>query len=260
MNEMTPVTSTPHAPAVIPEPTGITIFRNPDSVLHEASIAANALKKMIDQTGSSIVLGNSEHIKFEAWQTVGTFFNVTVRSSGAIPCEIHGVQGAKAQADLIDNATGTVIGGGEAYCMRDEPNWKNKPWFQLASMAQTRASSKALANKFRWVSVLAGYAPTPAEEMEDEGDAPKMRYDMATKIHNIQDFLSKICEGNKTMMDQTLKAITRYTDKAGVDKWVTFENLESIAQRKPEWIDSIFKKCFEAYERFNKEKDAKKSI
>lgn len=39
------------------------------------------------------------------------------------------------------------------------------PLFQLRSMAQTRASAKALRNVFAWVVVLAGYRPTPAEEM-----------------------------------------------------------------------------------------------
>lgn len=38
------------------------------------------------------------------------------------------------------------------------------PQFQLRSMAQTRACSKAFGNVLRWVAVLAGYKPTPAEE------------------------------------------------------------------------------------------------
>lgn len=44
----------------------------------------------------------------------------------------------------------------------DEP----VPLFQLASMAQTRACAKALRNVLSWVAVLAGYRPTPAEELE----------------------------------------------------------------------------------------------
>jgi hypothetical protein len=40
------------------------------------------------------------------------------------------------------------------------------PEFQLRSMAQTRAGSKALRNVLAWVAVLAGYKPTPAEEMD----------------------------------------------------------------------------------------------
>ena len=50
--------------------------------------------------------------------------------------------------------------------MEDEENWESKDTFQQASMAQTRSMSKALANKFRWVVVLAGYATTPVEEMQ----------------------------------------------------------------------------------------------
>lgn len=40
------------------------------------------------------------------------------------------------------------------------------PLFQLASMAQTRANAKALRNVLSWVVVLAGYRPTPAEELD----------------------------------------------------------------------------------------------
>ena len=42
------------------------------------------------------------------------------------------------------------------------------PLFQLRSMAQTRAAAKALRNALAWVVVLAGYEPTPAEELEAE--------------------------------------------------------------------------------------------
>jgi hypothetical protein len=49
------------------------------------------------------------------------------------------------------------------------------PLFQLASMAQTRAAAKALRNVLSWVAVLAGYKPTPAEELDEliaRGQAP----------------------------------------------------------------------------------------
>jgi hypothetical protein len=41
------------------------------------------------------------------------------------------------------------------------------PLFQLRSMAHTRASSRAFASVLRFVPVLAGYKPTPAEELPD---------------------------------------------------------------------------------------------
>lgn len=40
------------------------------------------------------------------------------------------------------------------------------PLFQLRSMAQTRACAKAMRNALAWVVVLAGFKPTPAEEMD----------------------------------------------------------------------------------------------
>ncbi len=42
------------------------------------------------------------------------------------------------------------------------------PLFQLASMAQTRACAKAFRNVLSWVAVLAGYSPTPAEELDGQ--------------------------------------------------------------------------------------------
>jgi len=89
--------------------------------------------------------------------------------------EIFGIKGAKARAEVIDLRTGMVVGGAEAYCMRDEENWKEKPWFQLASMAQTRAGAKALRNVLAWVVVLAGYRPTPAEELTSSPSQAKAR-------------------------------------------------------------------------------------
>lgn len=40
------------------------------------------------------------------------------------------------------------------------------PLFQLASMAQTRANAKVHRNVLSWVARLAGYKPTPAEELD----------------------------------------------------------------------------------------------
>ncbi len=48
----------------------------------------------------------------------------------------------------------------------DEP----VPLFQVMSMAQTRACAKVLRQVLAWVVVLAGYRPTPAEELEGPPD------------------------------------------------------------------------------------------
>jgi hypothetical protein len=144
-----------------------TVF-NPDRDTAKAKRAADKLIDIVKQNKWAVKLGSGEHLMYEAWQTVGKYFNVTVATKEAEPVEIGGVIGFKAMGYVIDNKTGIEVGHAEAYCMRDEPNWVKKPTFQLASMAQTRAGSKALRQMFGFVVALAGYNPTPAEEMTGE--------------------------------------------------------------------------------------------
>lgn len=171
----------------------------PADILNKASEAAKVLKQMITQTKSSVKIGTSEHIKQEGWQTIGSIYHVTARTKTVEPCEINGVSGAHAIVDLVDDFTGNVIGSGQSFCMRDEMNRKNQPWFQLASMAQTRASSRAFANKFRWITVMAGYAPTPAEEMEG-AEIPSQK---VTKP--IEDIASRVLKAKEILIADGMK-------------------------------------------------------
>ena len=139
----------------------------PEIVLENAQTAAKALASVISNKKKPVIINDEQYLEFEDWQTIGQFYGFTVKTSDAVPIEIDGIKGAKAQANLLNLKTGLVIGGAEAYCMRDEERWQSKPWFQLASMAQTRAGAKALRNRLAWVVVLAGYRPTPAEEVEE---------------------------------------------------------------------------------------------
>ncbi len=146
--------------------------RSPSEILSEAQKAASSLERVISGKKRPLVFRGEQYLEFEDWQTVAKFYGLCARTLEAEPVEIFGVKGAKAKAEVIDLRTGQVIGGAEAYCMRDEEKWKDKPWFQLASMAQTRAGAKALRNVLAWVVVLAGYRPTPAEEIQGESLQP----------------------------------------------------------------------------------------
>jgi hypothetical protein len=56
--------------------------------------------------------------------------------------------------------------------MRGGARWKDR--HAVLSMAQTRATSKALGQILRWLPVLAGFSGTPAEEMpHPAAEAPK---------------------------------------------------------------------------------------
>ncbi len=117
--------------------------------------------------------GQSEHIQYEGWQTAGKFYGYTVKTLDSEYVKFDETWGFKARAIVVNEKTGIEVGGAEAYCMSDEYNWKSKPKFQLASMAQTRAGSKALRQILGFVVALAGYSATPAEEMDGVVESPK---------------------------------------------------------------------------------------
>jgi len=133
---------------------------NPDTVIKEASKAAAALKKVLEKKPNKVMINKEQYLTFEDWQTLAYFYGYTVGATATD--KIDG--GYSATAKVWKG--GVQVSGAEASCTADEPNWKNKPDFQLRSMAQTRACAKALRNVLAWVAVLAGYAATPAEEMD----------------------------------------------------------------------------------------------
>lgn len=156
---------------VVPPPSALMVSRPPKVVLEEAKEAATALVELIkSKPDLTVKLNGNDYLKFEAWQTIGKFYGASPKVTETKYIEYGEVKGFEAKAVVI-SSSGLEVSGAEAMCMNDEPNWKKKPMFQLKSMAQTRASSKALRNVFAWVVVLAGYKPTPAEEMD--GVKPK---------------------------------------------------------------------------------------
>src|SRR5579863_7610684 len=148
-----------------PESAQLAMPRAPEIVLQEAAKAALALRDVIERKPSKCVINGKTFLQFEDWQTLGRFYGVTVAARATTYLEQGRVRGYECHAEAI-RADGQVISAAQAMCMDDEPKWKDKPLFQLRSMAQTRAQAKALRNVLAWVVVMAGYAPTPAEEMD----------------------------------------------------------------------------------------------
>lgn len=139
----------------------------PKVVVEQAHEAAKALKEVLDAKTKKVIVNGERYLEFEDWQLLGRFYGYTIETGEAEEIWREGkLVGFKARATVYHN--GTKVGGAEASCLRDEKNWTDKPEFQLKSMAQTRAGAKALRNVLAWVAVLAGYRPTPAEEIVSE--------------------------------------------------------------------------------------------
>lgn len=141
------------------------VSRAPAVVLEEAKTAAKALTDVIKAKPRQVQFNGETYLEYEDWQTVGRFYGITAKVVSTEFVEFGDAKGFEARAVAL-RADGMEVSAAEALCLNDEPNWSRKPLFQLKSMAQTRASAKCLRNCLAWVVVLAGYKPTPAEEMD----------------------------------------------------------------------------------------------
>ena len=164
----------------------LAIRRAPEVVLEEARRAARALKDVIDAKPRKVMFNGEQYLEYEDWQTCARFYGITAKVVETQFVEYGGVRGFSAKAVAL-RSDGMEISAAEAECLNDEEKWNLRPkyeWrdgptgrdkikvgeepvplFQLKSMAQTRACAKTLRNVLSWVVVLAGYRPTPAEEM-----------------------------------------------------------------------------------------------
>lgn len=179
-----------HHLALKPPDSSLAMPRAPEIVLQEAAKAAQALREVIERKPNKCVISGKTFLQFEDWQTLGRFYGVTVAARATNYIEQGRARGYECHAEAL-RADGQVISAAQAMCLDDESKWSDKPLFQLRSMAQTRAQAKAFRNVLAWVVVMAGYAPTPAEEMDGHNSraiASRLEY---TPMHS--DRVRKLC-------------------------------------------------------------------
>ncbi len=138
--------------------------------------ALKELKALVQHRPDKLVISGKQYLYFSDWQILGAFFGITARVTETAeitrdkPSEdgkfvFKELIGFTAKAEALRD--GAIVSAAEAECMFEEPNWSKKPRFQLRSMAQTRACSKALRNCLQWIVRLpdSNFAQEAAEEV-----------------------------------------------------------------------------------------------
>ena len=155
------------------------LIKNEETLKKENTQAELVVKQVLHHKPNPVIITNkktgetSRHLEFEDWIALGNAYGITVKTR-AEPTEVFEAKGFKGYATVIRVFDGVEIGGAEAYCLDNELNWQNRDYFQMASMAQTRAGSKALSNALRGVVALdKSLSGTPGEEMVGIHDKPK---------------------------------------------------------------------------------------
>lgn len=141
---------------------------DPVEVVARASRVAASLKEVIKAQGLISKISGKEYPRCEAWTLLGTMLGVFPVLVWTRAME-NGWE-ARVEARTRD---GAIVGAAEAQCLKTERNWGNRDDFALRSMAQTRATAKALRMPLGFVMTLGGFQATPAEEMDFEKQPTK---------------------------------------------------------------------------------------
>ena len=128
---------------------------------------AGALADVIERQHLATVIQGRKHVNVEGWTTLAVMLGVVAREVQTV--ETEGIY--TAVVELVRMSDGACISRASAEC-GDESPWNKRPRYARRSMAQTRATGKACRLAFSWIMALAGYEPTPAEEMPDTRQQP----------------------------------------------------------------------------------------
>lgn len=139
--------------------------------LANAAALAEEVARIVRDNGLSMRFANNsrEYVRVEGWLTISRVNNEQphAKIEAVTRDPESGIELIHARAWLTDGRD-AIVSLADGYCSTEERSWKDKPFYARASMAQTRALAKAMRLRHAWVMVMAGYAPTPAEEMSEE--------------------------------------------------------------------------------------------
>lgn len=137
---------------------------DPNEIIERAVARANALARVIENKHLYIQIGEGKHILVEGWTMLATLHNLSPVVTWSRRLETGDGWEARVEVYAPD---GGLRGGAEAQCDRSERKWADREDHALRSMAETRATAKALRLPLGYVVALAGYEATPAEEMPE---------------------------------------------------------------------------------------------
>lgn len=138
-------------------------------IITSATEMATSLAAIINDRGLYKNIQGKDYVVVEGWTTLATMCGLMPRE---VACENIGDGVYVAVVALVRISDGVELTRASAECgAPDEldrngvPLWSARPQYARRSMAITRATSKVCRIALSWVMTLAGYAPTPAEEM-----------------------------------------------------------------------------------------------
>ena len=155
-----------------------------------ATEVATTLTEVIQTQGLAVNIQGNNYVTAEGWNCLGTMLGTYAQTEFVE--KIDKPRGYKARVSIKqgDNVLAT------AEAIATFGGFQKTPQ-AVYSMAQTRAMGKAYRMCFSWIVKLAGFQPTPAEEMEhptfnDTYTVEEPVFKTALELPNVEDFINDL--------------------------------------------------------------------
>lgn len=168
------------ADALVPVTIYGTSIEHPRQAIALATAHAKVLTEVLKEQGLTNKIGNREYVRVEGWTLLGSLLGVAAVETFTRPVPeewremgLERPEGWESRYEAR-RGSGEIVGAANGRCMRDEgqpgrngkKKWQDADDYAIASMAQTRATSKSLRTALGFIVSLAGFNATPAEEMD----------------------------------------------------------------------------------------------
>lgn len=215
----------------------------PEEQITYAAKIATALKKVIDKQGLTSNIQGKAYIRAEGWQTLGTLLGITPRERSVLRLADGSYE---AYIELVSTSTGHVVGGASAICSIKETRWSRAEEYARRSMSVTRATGKAYRTGFAWVVTLAGYEPTPEEEMPEEKRAQGKTQDPPPSPAKAPDYIEaetiEVESDTYTGSSEQQQKIQAILEKQGIPENLWYSIHQEMEGKPGKFLPHVLKK------------------
>lgn len=196
---------------------GLLGANNPAELISAAAAVATQLKQVVVDAHLSQNIQGKEYVRIEGWTTLGMLLGLLPREVSTEAKE----DGSYVSTVAFCRPDGSIVTQASAECGDEtDGKWAQRPPYARRSMAQTRATGKAARLAFSWIMALAGYAPTPAEEMPSEADREPIWASKKERETASASILIAFREGDTAKIDTIVKELSA---EQATDVWKTLD-------------------------------------
>jgi len=232
---------------VVEKPVELFPTKNPNEVVKIAKNIADAVSDIVEKQKLYDKIKDKKYVRCEGWTTMGAMLGLFPQIVEVREEKIDDKNKKYVAVCEIRTLDGRLVSRAESECSSLERNKVGQEDYALRSMAETRAVSKAFRICLSWVMTLAGYEPTPAEEVSEEMLNNKVIEQKIVETPVVEQVNLNVDNKSKKITEKQRKLLFVRLREAGIPEEVLKKHIEvafgktSTADLNNEEFDEILK-------------------